>query len=51
MFEALYFGKNTLFILACYGVSVAVLSGLIAMTLRRRIRAIKQVAKINAKPE
>ncbi len=43
------FGKNSSFILICYGVSIAILGTMILMTIRRRIRAARNLAKIENK--
>lgn len=47
--EFLDFGKNSAFILICYGISFVVLSFLVLMTLRAKRRARQQLAKIESK--
>ncbi|VAW01414.1 hypothetical protein MNBD_ALPHA06-1858 [hydrothermal vent metagenome] len=44
--EFLDFGKNTIFILGCYGLSFAVLAGLILHTLKAKSRAKTERAEL-----
>lgn len=47
--ELLDFGKNTVFILACYGLSVAIIAILTGVTLRHRAKAKKLLRLAEAK--
>jgi len=51
MLDVFDFGKNTVFILSCYGLSAGVILALIVVTLHARKLAKQQLAEIIANTE
>ncbi len=45
--EFLDFGKNTVFILACYSASLLIISGLVIAVLRRRTNAAQMLIQLD----
>ncbi|PHR62383.1 MAG: heme exporter protein CcmD [Robiginitomaculum sp.] len=49
--EFLDFGKNTVFILACYSASLLVISGLVIAIIRRRVEAARKLLQLEKTQE